>query len=87
MRYGGASLGCQLASITSGGPAPLIAAWLIHTYHSSLAISIYVALITGASVVSAIFLRERSGSSYDTDEGWDATEGNALALSGGKPID
>jgi metabolite-proton symporter len=86
MRYSGSSLGYQLASITSGGPAPLIAAWLIHTYHTSAAISIYLVVIAGISAVSAAFLRERSGSSYDTEEGWDATEGNALAFSGGKPI-
>ena len=32
MRYSGASIGYQLASIIAGGPAPLIAAWLLATY-------------------------------------------------------
>ena len=35
LRYSGASLGYQLASIIAGGPAPLIATWLFATYHTS----------------------------------------------------
>jgi MFS family permease len=34
LRYSGASLGYQLASIIAGGPAPLIATWLLATYHT-----------------------------------------------------
>jgi metabolite-proton symporter len=30
LRYGGAGLGYQLASVFAGGPAPLIATWLLH---------------------------------------------------------
>ena len=33
LRYSGASLGYQLASIIAGGPAPLIAAALFAHYH------------------------------------------------------
>ena len=44
LRYSGSSLGYQLASIIAGGPAPLIAAWLFGTYHSSYAIAIYIAI-------------------------------------------
>src|ERR1700689_5340222 len=40
LRYSGASIGYQLASIIAGGPAPLIAAWLFKTYGSGYAISI-----------------------------------------------
>ena len=36
LRYSGSSLGYQLASLTAGGPAPLIATWLMHRYASSL---------------------------------------------------
>ena len=39
LRYSGASLGYQLASIIAGGPAPIIATWLFATYHSGYAIS------------------------------------------------
>src|SRR2546421_5675914 len=39
LRYSGASLGYQLASIIAGGPAPLIAARLFAQYHSGSALS------------------------------------------------
>ena len=37
LRYSGASIGYQLASIIAGGPSPFIATWLFATYGSSLA--------------------------------------------------
>ncbi len=51
LRYSGASVGYQLASIIAGGPAPLIATWLFATYHSGYAIAGFIA---GCSVVSLI---------------------------------
>jgi hypothetical protein len=40
LRYSGASLGYQLASVIAGGSAPLIATALFASYHSGYAISI-----------------------------------------------
>jgi metabolite-proton symporter len=51
LRYSGASIGYQLASIIAGGPAPLIATALFATYHTAAAIALY---ITACSVVSLI---------------------------------
>ena len=34
LRYSGAGIGYQLASVVAGGPAPLLAAWLLHTFNS-----------------------------------------------------
>jgi len=51
LRYSGASIGYQLASIIAGGPAPLIATALLATYHSWVPISIY---ITACCVISLI---------------------------------
>ena len=45
LRYSGASIGYQLASITAGGPAPLIATALFAAYKSGTPIAIYI-LIT-----------------------------------------
>lgn len=70
VRYSGSSIGYQLASITSGGPAPMIAAYLLHTYGTSFAISTYLAVIATISFVSALFLRDRSKDDYATNEGW-----------------
>ncbi|WP_375788672.1 MFS transporter [Bradyrhizobium sp. Pha-3] len=70
VRYSGSSIGYQLASITSGGPAPMIAAYLLHTYGTSAAISAYLAVIAAISFLSALFLRDRSQHDYTTNEGW-----------------
>ncbi len=60
-RYSGASLGYQLASITAGGPAPLVAVWLYRTYGTSMAIATYVALTALVSLICVMFLRDRTG--------------------------
>jgi MFS family permease len=60
LRYSGSSLGYQLASVTAGGPAPLIATWLLTVYHSSLPIAIYMAACAGISLVTAALVRDRS---------------------------
>jgi MFS family permease len=43
LRYSGASLGYQLASVIAGGPAPIIATALFATFQSGFAISVYIA--------------------------------------------
>src|ERR1700730_17109280 len=42
LRYSGASLGYQLASVIAGGPAPLIATWLFAQYGSAYAVAFYI---------------------------------------------
>ena len=44
LRYSGSSLGYQLASITAGGPAPIIAVLLLRQYGTSIAIAVYMSL-------------------------------------------
>ena len=44
LRYGGAGIGYQLASVFAGGPAPLIATWLLHETGTPYAISAYIVL-------------------------------------------
>jgi MFS family permease len=51
LRYSGASLGYQFASIIAGGPAPLVATALFAAYHSGYAIALY---ILACSVISFI---------------------------------
>ncbi len=53
LRYSGAGLGYQLASVIAGGPAPLIAAAILENTGSSFWISVY---IVGCAVVSLIAL-------------------------------
>ncbi|HEX7923207.1 MAG TPA: MFS transporter, partial [Bradyrhizobium sp.] len=61
LRYSGASLGYQLASVIAGGPAPLIAAWLFGTYHSSTAIAIYIALCAVITLVATALMTDYTG--------------------------
>jgi metabolite-proton symporter len=56
LRYSGASLGYQLASVIAGGPAPLIAAALFAKYHSGYAIAVYIAACGVLSLISAAML-------------------------------
>ncbi len=68
VRYTGSSLGYQLASVTSAGPAPLIATWLLHRFGSSLAISGYIAGLAAISIGSALLLQDRSARAYGVDD-------------------
>ncbi len=61
LRYSGASIGYQLASIIAGGPAPLIATALIATHHSWVAIALYISACSLISVVAAAMLRDYTG--------------------------
>ncbi|TDD42315.1 MFS transporter [Saccharopolyspora elongata] len=57
VRYSGAALGSQLASIISGGPAPIIATALLARFGSSTAVAIYLLLCAVVGGVAAFFLR------------------------------
>jgi MFS family permease len=59
LRYSGASLGYQLASITAGGPAPLIAVYLFSVYKSALPIALYMVICCVVSIVTAAMLVNR----------------------------
>ena len=61
LRYSGASLGYQLASVIAGGPAPLIATALFASYKSGFAISIYIAICAVISLVSAAMMPDYTG--------------------------
>jgi metabolite-proton symporter len=51
LRYSGSSLGYQLSSLIAGGPAPLVASWLLSRYHSATPIA---AFVFGCAVVSLL---------------------------------
>jgi metabolite-proton symporter len=61
LRYSGASLGYQFASIIAGGPAPLIATALFATYQTGYAIAIYIAACAVVSLVSAVMMPDYTG--------------------------
>jgi len=62
LRYSGASLGYQLASITAGGPAPIVALYLFEVYKTSMAVAAYVAVTAAISLVCVWLMHDRAGS-------------------------
>jgi MFS family permease len=68
LRYSGASLGYQLASVIAGGPAPLIATTLfagpkflgIGAYKTSLAIALYILVCAVISFIAVSMVKDRS---------------------------
>jgi MFS family permease len=71
LRYSGASLGYQLASVIAGGPAPLIATALFARFHSGYAIAVYIALCSVVSLISAGMMPDYTGKDIgaEYDEG------------------
>ncbi|OYD60186.1 UNVERIFIED_ORG: putative MFS family arabinose efflux permease [Burkholderia sp. CF145] len=61
IRYSGASLGYQGASIIAGGPAPMISLWLFETFHTVYAVAAYLAVASFVSAVAALFLGRNKG--------------------------
>jgi MFS family permease len=59
VRYTGAGLGYQLASVTAGGPAPLIAAAILAATGSSFWISIYIVACAVVSLIALAFMHPR----------------------------
>jgi MFS family permease len=58
LRYSGASIGYQLASIIAGGPAPLIATGLLAAYHNWVAIAAYMTACALISVVATALMKD-----------------------------
>ena len=65
LRYSGASLGYQLASIFAGGPAPLIATYLFSQYHSGFSIAVYLAICCAISFVAVLFMPDYTNRDLD----------------------
>ncbi|WP_199430274.1 MFS transporter [Qaidamihabitans albus] len=63
VRYSGASIGYQLASIVAGGLAPLIATALLSGTGGSLMISVYVAATCVVTIVAVYLAKETRGMS------------------------
>jgi MFS family permease len=61
LRYSGASITHELASITAGGPAPLIATALFARYHSGTPIAIYILITAIISIIATACLKDYTG--------------------------
>ncbi|MFJ6940767.1 MFS transporter [Streptomyces sp. NPDC101132] len=72
VRYSGASIGSQLASIVAGALAPIIAVELLKDYGSATPVSVYLCLAALVTTLTVVLARE--------------TRGRALADAGAAPV-
>jgi len=85
LRYSGASLGYQLASITAGGPAPILATYLLASSTGLIGksapiytlIAVYIIFMAVVSFVSTALLRDYTGQAAVEE-----VAGPAIAASG-----
>jgi MFS family permease len=82
LRYSGASLGYQLASITAGGPAPILATWLVANTRSFIGagappytlIAVFIIFMAVVSFIStALIGRELAGQAAVEEVGGEGT--------------
>ncbi|MFE0102431.1 MFS transporter [Streptomyces sp. NPDC059009] len=87
VRYSGASMGSQLASIVAGALAPIIAVELLKDYDSSLPVALYVSLAAVVTTVTVVVAKETRGRDLgDSDLGTDLPEAAAVDGQGADPV-
>jgi MFS family permease len=67
LRYGGAGLGYQLASVVAGGPAALVATYLIHQFGSGYAVATYMLVSAVITLAACAALRDHTASDIEDD--------------------
>jgi metabolite-proton symporter len=65
LRYSGASIGYQLTAIVAGGPAPIVAAYLLRETGTVYSIAVYLAVCCAISVIATLMLEDRTGQDID----------------------
>ncbi|MEU6996034.1 MFS transporter [Streptomyces sp. NPDC046465] len=68
VRYSGASMGSQLASIIGGALAPIIAVELLKDYDSAVPVALYMCLAALVTAVTVHFARETRGRDLAAEE-------------------
>jgi MFS family permease len=77
LRYSGAGIGYQFASVFAGGPAPLIAAALLPI--SVWWIPVYILVCVAATLAAAVFLPDRTNVDLGTEFGTAPAEAGSAA--------
>ncbi|MCE0761749.1 MHS family MFS transporter [Pseudonocardia kujensis] len=62
IRYSGAGIGYQLASVIAGGPAPLIAAYILKNTGSSTGIAWYIVICCVLAMIALVLMPRRASS-------------------------
>jgi MFS family permease len=66
VRYSGSALGYQLSSITSAGPAPIVATFLAAQFGSSLPAGFYLVALCAVALVATLLLRPQGRMSEES---------------------
>ncbi|MBC7272177.1 MAG: MHS family MFS transporter [Streptomyces sp.] len=77
VRYSGASMGSQLASIVAGALAPIIAVELLRDFDSSLPVSLYLSAAAVVTTITVAVTRETRGRDLRRDLAGETTEQTA----------
>ncbi|MFJ9077491.1 MFS transporter [Streptomyces sp. NPDC102278] len=87
VRYSGASMGSQLASIVAGALAPIIAVELLKDYDSSLPVSVYLCAAAAVTTLTVALAKETRGRDLATPAGGRAPEQPRPPARAGRPSD
>ncbi|MBO0685358.1 MAG: MFS transporter, partial [Candidatus Dormibacteraeota bacterium] len=80
MRFSGAAIGYQLASVVAGGPAPLIATALFGAFHSTVPVAIYLIFCVVVTLIALYFIPNRQHIDHSVE--YDEAEGTGQATQG-----
>jgi MFS family permease len=80
LRYSGASIGYQLASVFAGGPAPLIAVALFAAFQTGTAVAFYILACAVVSIIAVALMKERAGVDIAVEYGESDTPVAATSL-------
>ncbi|WP_051806726.1 MFS transporter [Streptomyces sp. NRRL F-2664] len=86
VRYSGASMGSQLASIIGGALAPIVAVALLKHYDSSVPVSVYLGAAAAVTTLTVLVARETRGRSLARDHAPAAATVPASRTSGQEPV-
>lgn len=67
LRYSGSSLGYQLSSVIAGGPAPMIATFLLHHFGSAYVVAGYIIFNAVVTLVAVAFMKDRTKVDINAD--------------------
>ncbi len=73
LRYGGAGLGYQFSSVVAGGPAALVATYLIHQFGTAYAVSVYIAVSALITLGACAALKDYSRADIADDATYETT--------------
>jgi hypothetical protein len=79
LRYSGAGIGYQLASVIAGGPAPLVATYLLAHTGSGYSIAAAIAGCAIVTLIAVALMDDHSRSDIDDDASYDGSEREVVA--------